>query len=1221
PLFVKKAEAVSEAKRFAGVVRGSERSFVLYERMEGAQAKFLQAQAKVAEQGLAGRTTVGATRSLEAAERQLGRAKEALKKAEAVANKYIVAPEKARFKIATNAIDNAVSNPGRWDEVILSMPDIETQRVLTTLESIPRSSMGPLKTVTEAMRSSIDLGWAIRAPGKVRSAARWILGHAVYVDDADITGRILAAGAGRERFVNEMMPLRFKTWRTTVRRLWKTSGLEGNEAALYTGPPLKKGFVHGIDSMSQRPDLYARMTPAQKQVLRLISQSTNENLVFTERLLGVDTKAFKATQGLQAEGAEAIRESGVSIINDAAKAGKYWPQYLDSESFVKATGLKLKGIPRTRVGVKQAFTKSKKYKDKFEAWEALGGRKGVRFMDPWASMSRRWAASGHAIGDAQYRQALIEGVPNQTKQSLRFNTSVRGVPGRFFEDDVAQALMTQIKVLERDLPARGIAKTANVLRALKLSFDMSGGAAIQGFFYLGNALTQPWTIARHAIPTVKMIWGPAFDRWMIVNKAKILRMEARGLNLATNPVDIERFGSATFQQASLAGKAVRLPIEIPKQVTNMLNDANFGRLVTYYKVTTAEHYLDIMRYSKFDSGFRGLAEKIPGIRKVLGTLKGVDKMSLDEIEEVVMAAVNNRFGGLSTALLGKSPGRTIVEQLFDIAPNWFRARASVYANAFGPGANRAQRYLAINMIGRELATASVLSFGLSYLFTGELPNYKDPTKFDWLAVKTPWGSVPTIPSVSIMRLVAREIKNLGNLGINVYEGDTKGMLKARTKLWNDFKNAIKGRESPAIALVVTQLEGTDYFGRNVVTLDEIAKDFSLTTLKEAGFELGTEIGPIFVEDTAEAIERGASGKELGVSAAVAFGGGSLVPIPAREKAIEITNDALMAGPEKYGPDTTYDDIKGTPTFTNLKRDNPEVDEAWNKVEEENRQQDSNFQKVKDEQAKQRTERDEKLLEVGQTIQWGRVGGGEIYKDSSRTIKSNTAHTVEAIPGVLGVEYPDDIKEDESLRTRLTREYYDIRLDNFQTPDGLSFDFDAFFDAQKKKLGQMPADLASAIKKGTVFKNPQVRSNEKRLTEAKEDLQPWFDAPKYKGLTTEESDSVDELLDLATEVSGLLLLSNVRMSRQKILGFMLKAGLGNSKVTSVAFVLTSKQFAPTMKNDFRNKWVFSHPDLPVFYPFVFDGLSDDEQIEWLERYGIRGGIASALPLTEIEFDEA
>ncbi|KKM21633.1 hypothetical protein LCGC14_1633470, partial [marine sediment metagenome] len=1025
--------------------------------------------------------TAKATKGLETAERQLGRAKAALEKAEKAAKNFVVAPESARFKIATNAIDKAVSNPGRWDDAIRNMPDIETQMALANLEAVPRSGMGALRTIADGMMSPIDLGWAIRAPGKIKGMARWILGHSVYVDDADITGRILSAGSGRERFVNEITPLRFQTWRMQVKRAWRAAGLAGKEESLYTGP-VRKGFPHGIDSVVQRPNLYGRMTPAQRQVVRLISQSVDENLAFTERLMGVDTKTFRATQALQAEGSEAVGGAGVSLFDDATRTGGYWPQYLDPAAFEKALGLRLKGIPRARVGVKQAFTKAKKYADKFEAWDALaeGRRKGIRFMDPWTSMNRRWAASGHAIGDTQYRQALIAGVPNQTKQSLRFSAAVRGVPGRFFEDDVARALTEQIRVLEHDLPARAIAKVANVLRALKLSFDMSGGAAIQGFFYLGNAITQPWAIARHAIPTVKVIWSPAFDRWMTSNMTKILRMESKGLNIATSPVDIERFGSLQFQQAGLAGKAVRLPVELPKQAINMLNDANFGRLVTYYKVTTAEHYLDIMRYSRLDSGFRGFAEKIPGVRKMLGTLKGVDKLSDDAIERAVMGAVNNRFGGLSAALLGKSPGRSIVEQLFDIAPNWLRARASVYANAFGPGANRAQRYLALNMIGRELATASVLSFGLSYLLTGELPNYKDPTKFDWLAVKTPWGSVPTIPSVSIMRLVAREVKTLGELGFKLAEGDTEGALVARTQLWRDFKNGIKGRESPAISLVITQAEGKDFFGRDVVTLDEIAKDFSLNTLKEAGLEFGTELGPIFVEDISEAVERGAPEEELGASAAIAFAGGSLIPTRPRDKAIEITEDALMADPEKYGPGATYEDIKGTPAFTDLKRTNPEVDEAWEVVEEENRKRDSNYQKVKDKQAEERTDRDEKLLEVGKTIQWGRPGGGEIYKDSSRTIKSNTSHTVEAIPSILGVEYPEDVREDETLRARLTREYYDIQPENFPTPDRLGYDWDEYFAAQEKKLKQMPADLASAIRKGTVFENPRVRANEKRL---------------------------------------------------------------------------------------------------------------------------------------------
>ncbi|KKM19564.1 hypothetical protein LCGC14_1654370, partial [marine sediment metagenome] len=185
------------------------------------------------------------------------------------------------------------------------------------------------------------------------------------------------------------------------------------------------------------------------------------------------------------------------------------------------------------------------------------------------------------------------------------------------------------------------------------------------------------------------------------------------------------------------------------------------------------------------------------------------------------------------------------------------------------------------------------------------------------------------------------------------------------------------------------------------------------------------------------------------------------------------------------------------------------------------------------------------------------------------------------------------------------EYYDIQPENFPTPDRLGYDWDAFFAAQEKKLKQMPTDLASAIRKGTVFENPRVRANEKRLAQAKDDLKPWFDSPKYKGLTVEESDAVDALSDMVSEVVSLVLLGGQRISRQKVLKFMLQAGLGDKKIVSVAFVLTSRDLAPMMKNDFRTKWAMTHPDLVTFYPFIFDSMSEEEQMEWLERHGIRG----------------
>ena len=249
---------------------------------------------------------------------------------------------------------------------------------------------------------------------------------------------------------------------------------------------------------------------------------------------------------------------------------------------------------------------------------------------------------------------------------------------------------------------------------------------------------------------------------------------------------------------------------------------------------------------------------------MLREIKGIKGRPFAEIETAVYQAMNNRFGGISQALTGKGATRTVVEQLFDIAPNWLRARASVYINAFkGSGP---ERYIALNMIGRELATAAALSTGLSWLFMKELPGY-DPRKFDFLGVKTPIGTIPTIPSISLMRLVAREAGTLGDFLVETAKGEPD-FSELASDTFRNFQRTIKGRESPALSIVTDQAFGQDFLGRPVETAEQRATAFLKGLL------------PIFGEDIVEAIQEGAPPGEVAARGAVGFAGVSVFPTSA-----------------------------------------------------------------------------------------------------------------------------------------------------------------------------------------------------------------------------------------------------------------------------------------------------------------------------------------------------
>ncbi|KKL15656.1 hypothetical protein LCGC14_2503400, partial [marine sediment metagenome] len=148
-------------------------------------------------------------------------------------------------------------------------------------------------------------------------------------------------------------------------------------------------------------------------------------------------------------------------------------------------------------------------------------------------------------------------------------------------------------------------------------------------------------------------------------------------------------------------------------------------------------------------------------------------------------------------------------------------------------------------------------------------------------------------------------------------------------------------------------------------------------------------------------------------------------------------------------------------------------------------------------------------------------------------------------------------------------------------------------------------------------DPRLEETLRRRAGAIDLLQPYFDAPKYKGLTKAEEEQVDSLITLADEVRGLLSLKGISVSRGKLFEFMLKGGVGDPKIVSTAFVLSKRDIAHLVKTTTRRDMVFANPDLVTFYSFVFYDLSDEDQEEWFTRFSPRSAIGLEAKAPRLE----
>lgn len=1186
--------------------------------------------------------TKGALKELENIQRQIVRTEATIMRHEQAMRTFIVAPESKRFGLAIRELTKATKNGKRWDEIIAGLPEGTSQAMAEVLEGLPRTSIETMRTAVEAANTAPKLGWAIaRSPKPIRSVLRAILGHDVYVDDIPKLEKITGAAVAREAIVSELVPSRSRSWLMATKEMWKETGLAGKEAELYFGP-VRPDFPHSIASVISRPELY-KLTPEQLRTVKLIQQSINENLALTERLFGVDTKMLSELFARQAEEAGGIRATaeelsgrfGASDIPSGFMLTEefgYWPQYLDRAAFEILTGLQVKGVPRGAVGLRQAFEKARKYKDVFDVWDNFRIKgQPAKLLDPWESMSRRWAASGRAIGDAQYRQALINNLPNSTKQSMRYSSGmVPGAPGRYFEPDIAAALRKQGDVLSNRIPGRTLRTIANFVRSMKLSGDFSGGGAIQGFFNLANMSTQPAFLAKQVIPMARMVINPKyFDKWYAANLPKIMRMQSKGLKVASSPVDIMRITRGEL----ITPKNI---YKLPARVMDILNDANFGRMVTFYKITNAEHFLDIMRYARGIPEFRSFAERIPGVNGMLSKMKGIEGMSDDAIERVVYESINNRFGGISQAMTGKGPWRVLAEQLLDIAPNWLRARTSVYINAFkGKGP---ERYLALNMIGRELFLGAILSTVFSHLLTGELPNLTDPRKFDWLGIKTPIGTIPTIPSVSIMRLIIREAALLGGATYNIGKGDdpTDTLLGLKTDTWDTFKRGLRGRESPVLSELITQYEGKDFFGSPVETLEERSRSMALAMV------------PIFIEDTVEAIERGAPIPEVAAVSTVAFGGASVYPPSIFQLAAEAKNrgaQELFAykedGTVLYGEGVIYADLSDAEKAdvreldyvveaqerADAKAEELELESAWlNQAKDKEK---SSVDELKETgsvtlsdgttQKFFNTTQKEDNQFFGFDSSGNLTGFGEIDGDQwrdRRRFRDNGIYLAGQFLRI-GQERPAyDPKEPTNPIDKEIDAYWEIKMEDFLDPTGEP-DFAAFYDAQDaqyKKALKAGYDHDEDRGRGLVAKLLRPTEEdpvEKIFKETSKTNRDFGELLKYRFIETKEQEvMVDKILEAVKMATATAREQGVRNvpTHKELLGRIL-ANLDRENPlyvpVGIAF-LRKTEFSELVWNPERDQMVLDNPMLVKFYPnsYFFDNLSDTNKIRFMNEHGTK-----------------
>ena len=572
--------------------------------------------------------------------------------------------------------------------------------------------------------------------------------------------------------------------------------------------------------------------------------------------------------------------------------------------------------------------------------------------------------------------------------------------------------------------------------------------------------------------------------------------------------------------------------------------------------------------------------------------------TVDEVEELG-ALVRNISGRNSSRGLGMSYGQEMVERSLVYARSYTRAGTAILAKAaFDPlsfGGRRALESLAgIGMAmtflvaGASLAKQLVANGGnLNKVSWDDLG---DDLKAAWSPTKSTFMSIrigdQNFGLGGTMRSTINAIAKLGALGfddpknLNPIDFNDRALIN-----WDHpMIRFVRGKSSPVVGAAWDLISGQDFLGYQM----DDPKDYWKLPLQMAPFA-----SQAFIEATGVG-----TGERVGVGAAEWFGLRTY-PVSAFTRYKEEVERTF---------NEPFENLKGTDTLKFAEKDEenyPELFEAKKRVDDQQRAKGDDFQEIDDQINEGRKEKEERLLPLAMEIDWGRPGGGELFSEQNKLISAEYRNDWTILAEAKGITFGED-QEFENKDAELEAKLIELDPLQFRQPDG-NIDWDTYNAESDKIKSQMsPRNRKAVEEKRFNVDNPQLEETLRRKAQASEDLEPWFDAPKYKGLNKEEGDQVDSMLDLVGEAVGLLELQGIRVSRKQILIAALQAGLGDKRIMSTALVLTNRTLAPMVKSDFKTRWAMTHPDLIVFYDFIFFDLSEEEQMEWLERHQTRLG---------------
>lgn len=697
--------------------------------------------------------------------------------------------------------------------------------------------------------------------------------------------------------------------------------------------------------------------------------------------------------------------------------------------------------------------------------------------------------------------------------------------------------------------------------------------------------------------------------------------------LRTNMDEIQYYSSLGLTgglKGYIAGPDVRkLPLEslplLGKAFTGIREgtDLQFNRQLYYWKVQGVRENLEVAKSLR--TAGRDFAQHYinsnPNMQPMVDELGGLDGYLLGAKEDVVRATVrqvNRSMGGVSMDAEGIGVNRQALEQIMMIVPGFFRAQVGQWASIITKP-NTIEGQLAMSMLTREYLFAAGVATGLSRLMgTNEQMNYSDMSKPTWLGIPLPDGNtVNLLPTMALPRLASRVINN----AVKASEGDANF---DPTVALDSFA---RGRLSPMVGTAYDVATGEDFLGRKYSDNKE-----------KYGMAMANLALPIVFSSMAEDLKESfkANGEGLGMnwqdfaeSTGINILGKGMIPQHPKEK----LDKAAQA---QFGTDWSL----LTDAEKKTMRESPAVlgmEAEWNfysmrRAGSKEQQVDSAYQGyekyIKEIWEEPRSIGNFKSTQSDddQSVATGNMPG-DVWRERYHARQQAAAERFKFLEDELqrsGVD-TDQIRADKMQRLREGRdpgsiaylvqaaktEYAGVepgtKEQKLATPSGEvtveATNWDQFQSDREAVLARYPAAVAERVRKEDNSQTPGIAS----YRQASEMQKAIESLPRYRGLTAEQGDRLDQMQTVMTKLAdkvkgqmglppGTAVPGLSEGIRRAAVSEMQKLGIVRNQqdlqLASVAIMMQENpKFADTLRNPEQVQAILQSPMAVIFYPYL------------------------------------